>query len=140
MGLQIKKILIPLYGSSNSFRGLDVVIQMARESHATITGLYVAGIVNLRTKDSITLAKILLGHAQKIMKKAKLKAAKKEILFFDRVSYRDDGKRIVEVAEKQNFDLIVIGSRGMSAAKDLFLGSTSNYVLHKSKKPVLVVK
>ena len=86
------------------------------------------------------MEKILLGHAQKIMKKAKLKAAQKGILFFDRVSYGDDGKRIVEVADKQNFDLIVIGSRGMSAAKEIFLGSTSNYVLHKSKKPVLVVK
>jgi nucleotide-binding universal stress UspA family protein len=74
------------------------------------------------------------------MKKSKLKAAKKGILFFDRVSYGDDGKRIVEVAEKQNFDLIVIGSRGMGSAKEFFLGSTSNYVLHKSKKPVLIVK
>lgn len=141
MGLQIKKILVPLDGSSNSFRGLDVAIHMARESNATITGLYVAGIVKPRTNDPITpLEKILLSHAQKIMKKAKLIAAKKGILFFDRVSYGDDGKRIVEVAEKQNFDLIVIGSRGMGAAKEIFLGSTSNYVLHKSKKPVLIVK
>ena len=141
MVLKIKKILVPLDGSANSFRGLDVAIQMARESHATVTGLYVVGIVKPRTNDSITsLEKILLGHAQKLMKKAKLKAAKKGILFFDRVSYGDDGKRIVEIADKQNFDLIVIGSRGMGAAKELFLGSTSNYVLHKSKKPVLVVK
>ena len=34
------------------------------------------------------------------MKKAKLKAAKRGILFFDRVSYGDDGKRIVEVADE----------------------------------------
>jgi len=141
MGIQIKKILVPLDGSSNSFRGFDVAIHMAREYHATITGLYVAGIMKPRINDPLTpLEKILLSHAQKIMKKAKLKAAKKGILFFDRVTYGDDSKRIVEVADKQNFDLIVIGSRGMGAAKEIFLGSTSNYVLHKSKKPVLVVK
>ena len=141
MAIKIKKILVPLDGSSNSFRGLDVAIHMARESHATITGLYVAAITKPRVNDKITpLEKILLGHAQKIMKKSKLKAAQKGILFFDRVSYGDDGKRIVEVAEKQNFDLIVIGSRGMGSAKEFFLGSTSNYVLHKSKKPVLIVK
>ena len=141
MALKIKKILVPLDGSSNSFRGLDTAIHMARDCQATITGLYVAGIVKPRTNDPITpLEKILLGHAQKIMKKAKIKAAQKGILFFDRVTYGDDGKRIVEVADKQNFDLIVIGSRGLGAAKELFLGSTSNYVLHKSKKPVLVVK
>jgi nucleotide-binding universal stress UspA family protein len=34
----------------------------------------------------------------------------------------------------------VIGSRGMGAVKEIFLGSVSNYVLHKSKKPVLIVK
>lgn len=141
MAFKIKKILVPLDGSSNSFRGLDVAIHMARESHATITGLYVAGIVKPSINDPVTpLEKILLKYAQKIMKKAKLKAAKKGILFYDRVSYGDDEKRIVEIAEKQHFDLIVIGSRGMSGAKEIFLGSTSNYVLHKSKKPVLVVK
>ena len=141
MAIKIKKILVPLDGSSNSFRGLDVAIHMARESHATITGLYVAAIDKPGTNDPITpLEKILLGQAQKIMQKSKFKAAQQGILFSERVTYGDDGKRIVEVAAKQNFDLIVIGSRGMGAAKELFLGSTSNYVLHKSKKPVLIVK
>ena len=141
MAIKIKKILVPLDGSSNSFRGLDVAIHMARQCHATITGLYVLGIVKPRTSDSITpLEKILLDNAQKIMKKAKLKSAQKGILFFDRVSYGDEDKRIVDIAEKKDYDLIVIGSRGMGAAKEIFLGSTSNYVLHKSKKPVLIVK
>ena len=141
MVIKIKKILVPLDGSSNAFRGLDVAIHMARESHGTITGLYVAGITKPKANDQITpLEKLLLDNAKKIMKKAKLKAAQKGILFFDRVSYGDDGKRIVEIADKKNFDLIVIGSRGMGAAKEIFLGSTSNYVLHKSKKPVLIVK
>lgn len=141
MAIKIKNILVPLDGSANCFRGLDTAIHMARECQATITGLYVAGIDRPKPNDPITpLEKLLLDNAQKIMKKAKLKAAQKGILFFDRVSYGDDGKRIVEVAEKNNFDLIVIGSRGMGAAKEIFLGSTSNYVLHKSKKPVLIVK
>ena len=141
MSVSIKQILVPLDGSANSFRGLDVAIHMARECHATITGLYVAGIVKPKTNDPITpLEKILLDNAKKIMSKAKLKAAQKGVLFFDRVSYGDEDKRIVDIAERKNFDLIVIGSRGRGSAKEIFLGSTSNYVLHKSKKPVLIVK
>ena len=94
-----------------------------------------------RTNEPISsLEKILLDYTQKIMKKAKLRAAKKGILFYDGVSYGNDGERIVDIAQKKNFDLIVIGSRGMGAAKEIFLGSTSNYVLRKSKKPVLIVK
>ncbi|MEK0368886.1 MAG: universal stress protein, partial [Nitrosopumilus sp.] len=135
MAFKIKKILVPLDGSSNSFRGLDVAIHLSRQCHATITGLYVVGIAKPRTDEPITSPeKIFLEYAQKIMKKAKLKAAKQGILFFDRVSYGDEEKRIVDVAEKKNFDLIVIGSRGMGTAKEIFLGSTSNYVIHKSKK------
>jgi nucleotide-binding universal stress UspA family protein len=36
--------------------------------------------------------------------------------------------------------MIVIGARGRSRAKEIFLGSVSNYVVHKSKLPVLIVK
>jgi len=141
MSLKIKKILVPLDGSPNSFRGLDVAINLARQCHATITGLYVLGIVRPQVNEQITpLEKMLLEYAQKIMKKAKLKAAKNGILFLDRTSYGDCEKRIVDIAQRKNFDLIVIGSRGMGSAKEIFLGSTSNYVIHKSKKPVLIVK
>jgi nucleotide-binding universal stress UspA family protein len=52
----------------------------------------------------------------------------------------DDAPRIVKFAHDRDFDLIVIGSRGMSSIKETFLGSISNYVVHKSKIPVLVVK
>ncbi|HSA76460.1 MAG TPA: universal stress protein, partial [Nitrosarchaeum sp.] len=37
----IKKILVPIDGSKNSMRGLDEAIYLARQCHATITGLYV---------------------------------------------------------------------------------------------------
>ena len=139
--IKIKKILVPLDGSSNSFRGLDAAIQMARQCHATVTGLYVAEITKPKISEQITpLERILLENAQKIMKKAKLTAARQGIMFFDVVSYGDSERRIVDIAQRKNFDLIVIGSRGVGAAKEIFLGSTSNYVLHKSKKPVLIVK
>jgi len=36
-----KKILVPLDGSRNSFRGLDKAISFAQAFHATITGVFV---------------------------------------------------------------------------------------------------
>ena len=128
-------------GSANSFRGLDTAISLARQCHAEITGLYVLEMVKPQTNEAITpLEKLFLKHAQKIMKKAKLKAAQNGILFLEKTSYGDSGKRIVDVGSRGNFDLIVIGSRGMGSVKEMFFGSTSNHVLHKSKKPVIVVK
>ena len=47
---------------------------------------------------------------------------------------------IVEVAENEGVDLIVIGSRGTGGIKRWILGSTSCRVAENCTKPVLIVK
>ena len=139
--IKIKKILVQLDGSKNSFRGLDEAILLARQCHATITGLYVIGLV-LPSKNApiSSIEKYLLEQAAKFMAKAKNRAAKNGILFYDKVLYGDEGLQIISYTKKNNFDIIIIGSRGRSGIKEIFLGSTSNYVLHKSPIPVMMVK
>lgn len=50
------------------------------------------------------------------------------------------GSTIVQAAEEEQCDLIVIGSRGMGQLRSLLVGSVSDYVLHHAKCPVLIVK
>jgi len=64
----------------------------------------------------------------------------KNVRFFNVLEFGKEGRKIVSFAQKNNFDLIVIGSRGMGKMKEIFFGSTSNYVVHKSKIPVLIIK
>jgi nucleotide-binding universal stress UspA family protein len=47
---------------------------------------------------------------------------------------------IVKEAVRTRCDLIMIGTRGMTAAANLLLGSTATRVLHLSALPVLLVK
>jgi nucleotide-binding universal stress UspA family protein len=47
---------------------------------------------------------------------------------------------ILDVAERENVDLIVLGSRGLRGVKELLLGSVSSGVLHHSSCPVLIVR
>lgn len=47
---------------------------------------------------------------------------------------------IVAYTKQTKPSMIVIGSRGLGGAKELFLGSVSNYVVHKSTFPVLIIK
>lgn len=47
---------------------------------------------------------------------------------------------IVDTAQAKDIDLIVIGSRGLSGIKGLFLGSVSHDVVRRAKQPVLVVR
>ena len=137
----IRKILVPMDGSKNSMRGLDEAIYLARQCHATITGLYVIPLAKPVTDSQISyLEKYLLNNASKFMLKAKTHAAQNGILFDDDIIYGDEGPKIINYANNKSYDIIVIGSRGMGSIKETFLGSTSNYVLHKSKVPVLIVK
>ena len=52
----------------------------------------------------------------------------------------DAASQIVEAAANGQFDLIVIGHRGDSQIKELFLGSTSERVAHQTKCAVLITK
>merc|ERR1711916_77609 len=53
----------------------------------------------------------------------------------------DDTRKGLDAAiEKVNPDVIVMGSRGLSKLKRLVLGSSSQYVLHGTNIPVLIVK
>ncbi|TAK24461.1 MAG: universal stress protein [Nitrosarchaeum sp.] len=127
-------------GSKNSMRGLDEAIYLARQCHAIITGLYVIPISNSTDSQISNLEKYLLDNASKFMSKAKTRAAQNGIIFDDAIIYGDEGPKIISYADTKSYDIIVIGSRGMGSMKEIFLGSTSNYVLHKSKIPVLIVK
>lgn len=49
-------------------------------------------------------------------------------------------QEIEEFAAKNNADLIIMGSRGLSGLKEMFLGSVSHYVVQKTKSEVLIVK
>jgi nucleotide-binding universal stress UspA family protein len=49
-------------------------------------------------------------------------------------------KAIVDMAKAKDIDLIVIGTRGLSGIKGLFLGSVSHSVVRNAKQPVLVIR
>ena len=62
--------------------------------------------------------------------------------FVQKIVYGNPGYEIAKFANmsRNKIDMVVIGSRGRSSAKELFFGSTSQFVLHKSKPSVLIIK
>ena len=137
---KIKKILVALDGSKNSYRGLDMGIYMARQSDTKLIGMYVVSNIPKKYYNLKYPEKPLLIAADDIMESAKIRCAQNGILFEKKIDFGDPGLKIAEFAESLNFDIIIIGGRGMSNIKEKFLGSVSNYVLHKSKIPVMIVK
>ncbi|MDH3696583.1 MAG: universal stress protein [Nitrosopumilus sp.] len=143
MVIKTKKILAPLDGSKNSIRGLDMAIHIARQSQGTVTALAVKSVPGIYAIHPLGFLDFnSTSEMKKILSDAKLRAAKKGIKLIGKAISGDPGYDIARFANnsKNGIDLVVIGARGRSSAKEIFLGSVSNYVLHKSKKPVLIVK
>ena len=137
----MKKILVALDGSKSSTRALRNAIGLAKQTQSSITGITVvqAFPTELGTIRKI-IGKALTKRNKNFLASAKIMCAKDDVKFFDVIEFGEEGSTIVSFAQKNNFDLIVIGSRGMSKIGEMFLGSTSSHVVHSSKIPVLVVK
>jgi len=141
--IKTKKILVPLDGSKNSIRGLDMAIHIARQSHGTIVALSVKSVPGIYAIHPLGFLDFnSMTEVKKTLNEAKVRSAKKGITLTGKAIAGDPGYDIAKFAnnKKNGIDLVVIGARGRGSAKELFLGSVSNYVLHKSKKPVLIVK
>ena len=49
-------------------------------------------------------------------------------------------KTIIDYAKKNDIDVIVIGTKGMSAVEEYFFGSVANAVIHRAHCPVFAVR
>ena len=138
---KFKKILVPLDGSSNSMRGLDRAIEIAKGGDAEITGFYVFHLpIAAGIKYTAKMKEEAQKKAVKAIGPAMNKTQKAGATFKYKTGGGNTGSEIVKFAKNGKFDMIVIGARGLGGAKEAFLGSTSNYVMHKTAVPVLVVK
>ena len=147
----IRKILVPLDGSRNSYRGLDEAISLVRQctrwirsgKMASIIGIYVKDVPGVYALHPIGfISSALDKEGRRIIERARTKCAKKGVTFHGKILGGDPPYDLVRFAhnKRNGISMIVIGARGRGTFKGIFLGSVSNYVIHKSKIPVLVVK
>ncbi len=140
MTQDIKKILVALDGSENSKRGLDAAIYHAQKSQAEITAINITPNMPEMFRDAPPYSEKAQKDAEIMMAEAKKRTSENDVKFQEKIIRGSAGKDIVKFAEDNNFDLITIGSRGISSVKEAFLGSVSHNVAHKTKVPVLIIK
>ena len=139
----MKKILVPIDGSPNSIRGLEKAIEFAKNDNSSITLLHIATLPPVHvighSKDKVK--KSLAKNAQKFIKDAEDRCINQSIQFTTKLVYGSDPPYDIEkFAKKYKHDLIVIGAKGKSTLKRLFLGSVSSYLVETAKTPVTVIK
>jgi len=115
MAIKTKKILVPLDGSKNSLRGLDMAIHLARQSQGTIIALAVKTVPGIYAIHPLGFLDFnSMKEVKKLLADAKLRAAKKGIMLTGKAIAGDPGYDIARFANnaKNKIDLVVVGARG----------------------------
>ena len=140
------KILIAVDGSEHANRAIEAVAQLARASAQLETillcvspepvfyGNYTAATIQKIEEDQKKQQTTILANAQEHAKALGLKVV-------DCVgAYGVIAHEIVRTAEQRNVSQIAMGTRGMGAVGNMFLGSVAQRVIHQSPVPVLLAK
>jgi|SRR6188472_3815643 len=143
---KFSKILVAVDGSQASMDAADQAIEMASKYNSEIIALHVIlsdttifGTSPPRHIDEIKQ------QAQQYLDKIKQKMPdqhdnSKIQMRTELISSATAVGGIVGFAEKENIDLIVVGTRGRSGFKKLLLGSVASGVVNYAHCPVMVVK
>ncbi len=141
----IKKILWATDFSDEAQEALLYADAFAKAFKARLIALHVVPDISPALYDMASVVKGELARRVASVKKEaekRLEALKKAkgISFEVEVQEGTASKVIIEIAEKKEADLIVIGRRGLSAIEKLFIGSVANQVLRNSSVPLLMTK
>ncbi len=154
-----QNILVPLDGSEHSARALETAIQIAKSfnsklalitvHHVTITPvtspeltIQAPVIIPDSSAAKLTDQAIEAAHNydKRILAEAEKKVKSENIEVETELVDGSAVEEIVKKSEKGKFDLIVMGARGLSTIKKLFIGSVSDGVIKNARCPVLIVK
>ena len=146
--INFSKILVAIDGSEISMNTVDYAIQMAKKHDSQVIALHVIKIpiaTAYLLAPSDTLRQLNDKDKQEFMEwfgPIQMKAKENNVKLKTEIveSIMSEVGAIVTYAERENVDLIVIGSRGRSGFKKMLLGSTASGVVTYATCPVMVVK
>ncbi len=137
----MKNILMATDGSEHGDKIADTVIQLAKSLDAHVSVLSVAEVPARSSLDMVALYRGKMEEETKgILERTKQYFAEKGLSVETIYKAGHPSSVICEVAEEGNYDMVVLGSRGLGKIKEMILGSVSNRVAHCVKKSVFIVK
>ena len=151
-----KNILVPVDGSEHSSRAIKYATEIASKFNSKLTLLHAyfftlpvttspvlpeAPHYAVMTQESINvLSQKTKKDANQILVQATNLVKEKNVIVKSLLREGRVVPEIIKILETEKVDLIVMGARGISGIKKLFLGSTSEEVIKKANCPVLIVK
>ena len=141
--LRIRKLLLPVDGSPYSERANERALFLAKAFKASVSILFVVELLfelYETPAELVNLIETLRNEGEEIVRKMRLKFKEENIPSEAFVVQGNIAEQIIEFSNKEEADLIVMGSHGKTGLKRLLLGSVTEKVINFGNKPVLVVK
>jgi universal stress protein A len=141
----IKRILVPLDFSTSSRRALDYAAGVARQFDASLHLVHVCEVPTMMTGSMDAYAIAYTDWSQRLGEEAerelvKIVASVKARKVTTEVLFGNAARAIVEAAETNAADLIVMGTHGHGAVMHLMMGNVAERVVRTAPCPVMTVR
>ncbi len=145
-----KKILVPVDGSEEAQKAVETARELAKCAQSEVTLLYVLAPLTMVATAAPGEERILSAipellvfrqnEGNAILKEMVSKFADSGIEPKRKMIEGHPARSILSLAKEENFELIIMGSRGLSRIAGFLLGSISDAVVHHAHCPVLIVR
>ncbi len=127
------RILVAFDGSKHSQKALKKAAQLALKYESQLTLLNVAQTMlpQMRAEAAKSMGERVVSDAVSRVK---------DVEVDKKVELGHPAKTILDVAKNGDYDVIVLGRRGLNPVRRFFLGSVSDHVVRNSECTVLIVK
>jgi nucleotide-binding universal stress UspA family protein len=145
-------MLVAVDGSENSGSALDFALDIAEKFNASIMVLNVSESLAMSAVPAETLP-IADGNTDGLDKELRkvhdeilsrsvthAKTVKPNLTISSMLTEGDPAQEIVNVAREGDFDVIVVGHRGLGRIKELVLGGVSEKVARLTPCPIIIVR
>jgi len=147
----INKILVPVDGSDHARKAIEFAANIARQNDAEVHLLHVVEVKEIpeaverfiksegMNESPVAVYTEMVGRG--IIEQAQQTAQDNGIKNVETIKVEGDpAETIIAYAKERDFDMVVIGSRGLGKVKGLLLGSVSSKVCHLTDRTCVTVK
>lgn len=139
----MKKIIVAVDGSEISDRAVEWAISLASRFEIPLVAVNIVVPPYIPpepyTTANVGLELAVRRYGEHLATRAAERATQAKVQATWRTETGSPPEMLLQVAEAEKADLIVVGSRGQGAIKRTLLGSVSSRLVHISPIPVLVV-
>ena len=137
----MKRIIVAVDGSEAAMHAARTALEIAKATQGEVTLVYivtqpfvpteVAFASGQMTEDAVKMGELMLEQAAQKLGQPAIRRL---------CLTGPAAETLADLAESEKADLLVVGSKGRGAVSRVLIGSTTDRVVHISKRPVLVVR